>query len=132
VPDLLECIFEQNENYQDFWFNRNTDQLPIFDQYTNDFIQFHFAADYNTIQLIKTKNQLYEYYPRTVSQFREQEVQVVESNPINEKRKHFQTQCTFSSIFEQFKFPECNKSGKSSEWYYALNVCILINNVVIS
>jgi hypothetical protein len=111
VPDLLECIFQQNENYQDFWFNQVPDQLPIYKDFTNDFIQFHFAADYNTVQLISNQ-QLFEFYPRTISQFGEQEVQLMESNPINDKRMHFQTQCTFLSIFEQFKLPVCNKSGK--------------------
>jgi hypothetical protein len=110
VPDFVECIVQQNEKYQDFWFNQDPDQLQKFMNYDSDFLQFHFSLDYNTIQLISNQ-QLYEFYPRKVLQFAEQEVQITESNPINEEEYHFQKKCTFLSIFRQQEIWECNKNG---------------------
>jgi hypothetical protein len=110
VPNFLECIIQQNEKYQDFWFNQDPDQLQKFLKHDSDFLQFHFSPDYNTIQLISDQ-QLYDFFPRKIFQIGEQEVQVTESNPINEEGNHFQKQCTFPSIFRQFKIPECKKNG---------------------
>jgi hypothetical protein len=110
VPNFLECIIQQNEKYQDFWFNQDSDQLQKFLKHDSDFLQFHFSPDYNTIQLISDQ-QLYDFFPRKILQIGEQEVQVTESNPINEEGNHFQKQCTFPSIFRQFKIPECKKNG---------------------
>jgi hypothetical protein len=121
VPDFLECIVQQNEKYQDFWFNQDPDQLQRFLKHDPDFLQLHFSPDYNTIQLISDQ-QLYEFYPRKVQQLAEQEVQLTESNPINEKGSRFQEQCTFPSFFKQQKIGECNKSGN----YYISGIYLRI------
>jgi hypothetical protein len=112
VPDFLECIVQQNEKYQDFWFNQDPDQLQRFLKHDPEFLQVHFSPDYNTIQLISDQ-QLFEFYPRKILQSGEQEVQVTESNPINEEN-HFEQQCTFSSIFRLYSTPVCNKNGNDN------------------
>lgn len=98
-----------NEAYQDFWFNQNGNEA---ESATAADIKKELPPnlDYNTVQQILRGSQFYEFYPRTLKQHGEREVQIVESNPINGADHVESEACSFSRVFEQFILRNCNKS----------------------
>lgn len=100
VPDFMKCIIDTSDDFKNFWLNQRLGNLPSVKNL--ELLELDIPLlNYNTLQLLKL-DQFYEYFPREIQQRGEREVQLAESNPLNDKMEfseNLQTDCMVGSLF---------------------------------